>query len=96
MAEQLKLYIFGDQTYDVERDLPSLMRYRDNPALEKFLENSYDAIRTELYSLPSEIRDDLPRLTCLDDLILRKQDGRRCIPLDLAVTCLYQLGTFIR
>lgn len=96
MTSQLKLYLFGDQTYDVQPGLKDLLHYRHNPVLEDFLLKAYDAIRNELYSLPREVRDDLPRFTCIDDIILRKQSGRRCVPLDMAVTCMYQLGAFIR
>ncbi|KAI1480090.1 ketoacyl-synt-domain-containing protein [Daldinia eschscholtzii] len=95
MANQLKLYLFGDQTYDIQPHLRELMLYRHNPILEDFLVRVYDAIRTEIYQLPAEVRDDLPRFTCLDDLVLWKQDGKRCIALDMAVTCMYQLGVFI-
>lgn len=96
MADQLKLYLFGDQTYDVQPELKDLMRSRTNPVLENFIAKAYNAIRTELYELPYEIREGLPRFTCLDDLILRRQGGKRCIPLDMAVTCMYQLGIFIQ
>ena len=95
MADQLDLYLFGDQTFDTQPSLKELIRYRHNPVLEDFLVTAYDSIRTEIYELPREMRDDLPRFTCLDDLILWKQDGKRCIALDMATTCLYQLGMFI-
>ena len=96
MSDQMTLYLFGDQTYDIQQDLKDLLLYRDNPVLEDFLVRAYDTIRKDLYKLPDEIREDLPRFTCLDDLILWKQDGKRCIPLDMAVTCMYQLGVVIR
>ena len=96
MADQMKLYLFGDQTFDIQPYFKDLIQYRENPVLEDFLVKAYDAIRTEIYKLPSDIRDDLPRFTCLDDIIFRKQGGRRCVALDMAVTCMYQLGAFIR
>lgn len=96
MSDQLKLYLFGDQTYDVQSHLKDLLLYRHNPVLEHFLVKAYDAIRAETYQLPCEIRDDLPRFTSVDDLVLQKPGGKRCIPLDMAVTCMYQLGIFIR
>ncbi|OCK75289.1 ketoacyl-synt-domain-containing protein [Lepidopterella palustris CBS 459.81] len=95
MAGHLKLYLFGDQTYDLQPHLKDLLRNRHNPVLEDFLVKAYDAVRTELYKLPQQVRDDLPRFTCLDDLVLWNQSGKRCIPLDMAVTCMYQLGVFI-
>lgn len=96
MTGQLKLYLFGDQTYDVQPYLKDLLQYRHNPVLEDFLVKAYDAIRREIYNLPREVRDDLPRFTCLDDIILGKPGGIRCLPLHMAVTCMYQLGVFIR
>ena len=96
VKQQQKLYLFGDQTYDVRQHLENLLHYRRNPVLEDFLVKAYDAIRVEIFTLPPQVRDDLPRFTCLDDLILWKQDGKSCVPLDMAVTCLYQLGVFIR
>ena len=96
MADQTKLFLFGDQTFDLQPHLPNLMRFRSNPVVEDFLTKTYNTIRQEIYKLPREVRDDLPRFTCLDDLLLRKPGGKRCIPLDMAVTVMYQLGIFIR
>lgn len=96
MTGQLTLYLFGDQTYDTQPHLKDLQPHRDNPVLEDFLVKAYAAIRSEIYKLPWHVRHDLPRFTCLDDIILRKPGGTRCVPLDMAVTCMYQLGTFIR
>ncbi|KAL8665034.1 MAG: hypothetical protein Q9202_002590 [Teloschistes flavicans] len=90
-----RLYLFGDQTYDVRRHLKELLRYRTNPTVEEFLGKAYDAIRKELYTLPPQVREGLPRFTCVDDLVLWKEGGRRCIPLDMALTCMYQLAVFI-
>ena len=96
MADHLKLYLFGDQTHDVQPHMKTLLQNRNNPILEDLLVKSYDALRLEIYKLPSYIRDDLPRFTSLDDLVLWERKGPRCVPLDMALTCLYQLGTFIR
>ena len=96
MADQLKLYLFGDQTFDIQLHLKDLLRHRQNPVFEDFLVKTYDAIRTEIYQLPREIRDDLPRFTSVNDLLLRKPGGKRCVALDMAVTCVYQIGVFIR
>ncbi|KAH7120580.1 hypothetical protein EDB81DRAFT_914248 [Dactylonectria macrodidyma] len=96
MSDQLKLYVFGDQTYDIQPHLKALLQNRGNPVLEDFFIKAYDAIRTEIFKLPHHVReDDIPRFTCYQDLVLWNQPGKRCIPLDMAVTCLYQLGVFI-
>jgi Starter unit:ACP transacylase in aflatoxin biosynthesis len=96
MTDARRLYLFGDQTFDVQPHLKDLLRYRDNPVVEDFLGKAYGAIRLEIYQLPREIRDDLPRYTCLDDILSRKPGAAGCVPLDMAVTCMYQLGLFIR
>lgn len=96
MSDPVKLYLFGDQTHDIQPHVKDFLRYRHNPVLEDFLVKAYNAIRTEIYRLPGEIRDELPRFTSVDDLIIQKQGNKRCIPLDMAMTCMYQLGVFIR
>ena len=96
MDAHLKLYLFGDQTFDIKPDQPQLLRAKDNPVAQDFLVKAYDAIRAEIDTLPRQVRDDLPRFTCAEDLILWDRQGTTCVPLDMAVTCMYQLGTFIR
>ncbi|PPJ51023.1 hypothetical protein CBER1_07830 [Cercospora berteroae] len=95
MSGSQKLYLFGDQTYEVQPHLKDLLRYRTNPVLDDFLVKTYDVIRNHIYELPIQVRDDLPRFTCVDDLLLMKPTSTRCIPLDMAITCMYQLGVFI-
>lgn len=96
MAGHLKLYLFGDQTFDIQPHLHDLLRVRDDLFLQDFLVKAYDAIRAEIYRLSPRVRDDLPRFTCLEDLMSWDRSGKRCIPLDMAMTSLYQLGMFIR
>jgi hypothetical protein len=96
MAAEMELLVFGDQTHDVQSLFRDLTQQRDNPVLEDFLGKSYAVLRREIYKLPSEVRNDLPRFTCIDDIIFRKSGGRRCVPLDMAITTMYQLGSFIR
>lgn len=95
MADHVKLYLFGDQTYDIQTHLKDLLQKRSNPVVENFLIKAYDAIRAEIYKLPPALRDAYPRFTCVDDLILWNQTGSRLVPLDMAVTSIYQLGMFI-
>ncbi|KAI2476002.1 Type I Iterative Polyketide synthase [Pyrenophora tritici-repentis] len=95
MAQQLKLFLFGDQTYDIKPHLKDLALRPHNAVLDDFLGKAYDAIRAEVYQLPRDIRSELPRFTCVDDVLMRKLGGRRCVPLDMAVTCMYQVATFI-
>jgi hypothetical protein len=96
MADQLKLCIFGDQTFDLTPHWKGIFHIRSNPAVEDFLVKAYNAIRKEVFKLPHDVRDDLPCFTCINDLILSHQSGKRCVAIDMAVTCIFQLATFIR
>lgn len=96
MAGHLKLYLFGDQTFNVSPHLQKQARTTDNLYLQDLFTNAYDAIRVELYKLPPELREALPRSTCLADLALWYPDGKRSIALDMALTTLYHLATFVR
>ncbi|RMZ78667.1 hypothetical protein DV738_g3768, partial [Chaetothyriales sp. CBS 135597] len=95
MANHLKLYLFGDQTYDLQPHFQELFQSRSNPVLEDFLVRSYDAVRIEISSLPLSTQETYPRFTCVDDLLLWSRSGNGLIPLDMATTSLYQLGLFI-
>ncbi|KAI8952148.1 beta-ketoacyl synthase [Xylaria longipes] len=95
MTDRLKLCIFGDQTYDFKPHRKELFQIRSNPLVEDFLSKAYDVIRREIYSLPLEARNDIPRFTCFNDLILLNETNKRCVAIDTAVSCIYQLATFI-
>lgn len=91
-----KLYLFGDQTYDVQQHMGKLLQLRNNALVNGFLEMGYGAIREEIYRLPTQTRNQLPRFTNIEDLLLWKNtESGRFIAIEMAVACLYQLGTFI-
>lgn len=92
----MHLFIFGDQTLDVQPYLKDLSRHRDNPALEDFLTGAYRALRAEIDRLHHDTRNKLPRLTCIEDMLFGASNNGNCLALDMATTCLYQIGAFIR
>ena len=96
MAESLKLFIFGDQTYDTSSHLTALLRHRGNPILDDLLERIYNGIRIELHRLPTQVGNGLPRFTSIEDILLWSKSGKRYLPLDMALTCMYQLATFLK
>lgn len=96
MADNMKLCILGDQTCDLTSHWKELLQIRNNPAVEDFLVKSYDAVRREIWKLPVDARNDIPRFSNINDLILSNQTGaRRCVAIDAAVSCIYELATFI-
>ena len=96
MTNTLKLYVFGDQTFDVHPHLREFIHDSGNSVLKDFLTKAYDVIRIELFNLPKDVREKLPRFGCINDILLWDGAGRHCVPLEMAVTCMFQLATFIR
>lgn len=96
MASCLRLYLFGDQTFEIESHLKDLIARRDDPVLEDFLAKAYIAIRAQISCLPFEAKEQVARFICLEDLLRDNRGGRPCLPLDMALACLYQLGEYIR
>lgn len=93
----LKLCIFGDQTCDLTSSWKELFQLRTNPVVEDFFQKSYDAVRKEVWKLPVDVRNGIPRFTSFNDLILSSQAGaRRCLAIDTAVACIYELAIFIK
>jgi len=97
MKEQFKFYLFGDQTYDVYTQLRELLHSQNDPILTSFFERAYYALRAEIGQLPPKDREELPRLSGIADLLSWGRWNRgRSVALDMALTCMYQLGSFIR
>jgi hypothetical protein len=95
MAEHINLYLFGDQTFNAINQLSSLLQARDNLVLDCLLTKAYNALRTEIHELPSETSKSIPRFCAIEDLVNARKFGKRCVPLDMALTCLYHLSKFI-
>jgi hypothetical protein len=95
MADHIDLYLFGDQTFNAINQLTSLLQARDNLLLDCLLTKAYNALRTEIHELPPETRNSIPRFCSIEDLVNARKFGKRCIPLDMALTCLYHLSKFV-
>jgi hypothetical protein len=53
MADRLKLYLFSDQTYNIQPQLQELLQHRDNLILEAFLKKTYNVVRMKIYKTSS-------------------------------------------
>ena len=92
------LFLFGDQTFDVKPHLRQpLDASNNNVDLKSFLENAHGALRNHIFQLPKHERDGLPRFTSIEDVLLWKEfkENSCCVPLHMAIICIYQLGSFI-
>ncbi|KJZ70159.1 hypothetical protein HIM_10466 [Hirsutella minnesotensis 3608] len=96
MADHFKLYLFGDQTYDIQPRLKTLLLNKSNPVLDGFLSKALDAIQLEIETLRHASLHNVPRFTTVYELVSWNQmTEKRCIALDMAITCLYHLGAFM-
>lgn len=95
-GRQRLAYIFGDQTYDIQDTLRSLGQAHDDPLLTDFLERACHVLKREIARLSPEQQAQCPRFSTLADL-LRPYSTRTLNPcLIQALTCISQLGLFIR
>ena len=90
------LYVFGDQTYNVQiKDLRSLIHNGNaDPIVVEFLERARRELRNGLCQLSPEDRRHAPSFTHTTDFLLWKKG--HCVPIDMAILCVYQLGSFMR
>jgi hypothetical protein len=96
MVQQLNVYLFGDQTYDYNAKLSDLLHRKDNPILTSFLDQACSIIRAEIAQLPQWQRASFPKFTNLADLLARQREGDVNPAFQTALSCIYQLGCFIR
>jgi len=97
MAHQtLQVYLFGDQTYEINTKLCGLLLSNDNPILISFFERVFFALRTEIGQLPLRERESFPLFSSISTLLSRQRENALNPALEGALTCMYQLGYFIR
>jgi naphtho-gamma-pyrone polyketide synthase len=96
MVQQVQVYLFGDQTYDVNSRLRDLLLVKGNPILTTFFEQAYFVIRAEIGRLPVKESGAFPKFTCLGDILARQREGGLNPAFQTPLTTIYQLGSFIR
>ena len=96
MVQQLRVFLFGDQTFDFAADLQALLQNRSNPILAAFFEQSYYALRAEVDHVAVNQQIQFPRFNSLADLLSEFRRGKTNPAFQTALACIFQLGTFIR
>lgn len=91
-----EVYIFGDQTKPVFRDLSNLILVGGNAILTTFLNDSFFSIQREISTLPAAERDELPRVESFGLLVEAAQKGEPHGALDSACLCAYEIGSYIQ
>ncbi|USW47943.1 Putative thioesterase, Acyl transferase domain superfamily, phosphopantetheine binding ACP [Septoria linicola] len=87
---------FGDQTFDCSEAVSQLLRGHDDALLVDFLERACGTLKAEVSKLSSEQQQQTPRFTTLSDLVPYYRARTLNPALVQALTCVAQLGLFIR
>ena len=96
MADNLLVYVFGDQTYDIGGLLSKLLHTYSDPILSEFLERSCQALKDEVAELRPSQRVLCPRFSKLQHLLPLWRANTLNPALSQALFCICQIGTFIK
>ncbi|KAJ5575635.1 hypothetical protein N7535_002561 [Penicillium sp. DV-2018c] len=95
MEATSRLYLFGDQTADIDSGLRRLLHAKNDSLLVAFFQKCYYALRKEITSFSPSEREIFPRFTSIVDLLARHRESGPNPALESALTTIYQLGCFI-
>lgn len=91
-----RVYLFGDQTGDFDAGLRRLLQAKNNSLVTSFFQRCFYALRQEITKLHPSQRKIFPRFTSTVDLLARYRESGPNPALESALTCIYQLGCFIK
>ena len=90
------IYLFGDQTFDYRKELRDLVHLSSDPLVISFFEKTYHALRAEIGTLTKHQRQDFQPFSNFSELVAHTLSGSLHPSLDQALSCAYQLASFIR
>lgn len=90
------VYVFGDQTEDFDTGLRRLLHSKNDSLVTAFFQQCYHALRQEITKLPPSKRQIFPRFTSIIDLLARYRESSANPVLENALTCIYELASFIK
>ncbi|KAL4898948.1 putative sterigmatocystin biosynthesis polyketide synthase [Aspergillus multicolor] len=94
--EPTRLFLFGDQTYDFVPEMRELLGIRDNPILVAFLEQSHYVVRFQMFRELSPEEHKRSRTASLAELLQKYVDRKLPSAFQTALSCMTQLGLFMR
>lgn len=94
--QKIRLYLIGDHTYNIRLHFERLFRRNDDCLLKTFSNRVFNALGAEISKLPLHISDGFPQFSYFEDLLEWSKTGNPCVPLDMTLTCMYQIRIFIR
>lgn len=95
-SDQVFAYVFGYQNYDFLGLLRSLAYDSSDALLSDFLDRSGVVLKREISRLPAAQQAQCPTFSGIADLALRYSGSTQNPVLSQALTCVAQLGLFIR
>jgi Starter unit:ACP transacylase in aflatoxin biosynthesis len=96
MSDSCHIYLFGDQTFDYSKELRGLVHLNSDPLVISFFEKTYCALRTEIGNLPQHQRQEFERFSNFSELAALNLAGPLHPSLDQALSCAFQLASFIK
>lgn len=96
MARVQQIILFGDQTDDFT-SLRRILTPNAEPLLNAFLNKAIRGLRTEISSLPLQVRQQYPHFPSVGSLLDWRDTQKKAYPsIDSALTCVNQLAHFIQ
>ncbi len=96
MAPNARLFVFGDQTASFVPKLRELLSVQDHPILTAFLEQSHYVMRAQMIQTLPPSEHKTQRTADLAGMLQRYTDGHLSPAFQTALSCLCNLGLFIR
>ncbi|KAL4784871.1 beta-ketoacyl synthase [Aspergillus varians] len=94
--DSTRLFLFGDQTYDFVPELRELLAIRNNPILIAFLEQSHYVVRAQMIQKLPPKEHKQARAASLAEVLQKYVDGKLPSAFQTALSCITQLGSFMR
>ena len=96
MARTTRLFVFGDQTADFVTPLRDLLATQNSPILTAFLEQSHYVLRAQMIQALPPHEHKPQRTANLAEMVQRYASGLLNSPFQTALSCVSNLGQFIR
>jgi hypothetical protein len=96
MTEPMRVYVFGDQTFDIADSLSNVIRNADDALVPDFLEQAGQTLKDEILKLAPDQQEKCPRFAKVLDLVPLWRSCTLNPPLGQALTCITHVTTFLR
>jgi noranthrone synthase len=96
MAQPTRLFVFGDQTADFVPSLRDLLTVQNSPVLTAFLEQSHYVLRAQMIQALPPHEHKPQRTANLAEMLQKYASGQLSSPFQTALSCISNLGQFIR